>query len=85
MDSLHEAFIQAPEPCEACYIMDARDLFDLLWTVEKKTPIHCNDNAWRGQDNCLYNSDWIHLKEGYPKIKSKDCCLNNLFDCKNFD
>ncbi len=36
MDLLHEAFIQAPEPCEACYIMDARDLFDLLWTVEKK-------------------------------------------------
>ncbi len=38
MDSLQEAFIYAPEPCEACFIMDAHALFDDLWTVEQKHP-----------------------------------------------
>ncbi len=38
MDSLQEAFIQAPDPCEACFIRDARALFDVLWTVEIKHP-----------------------------------------------
>ncbi len=33
------------------FIMDARFLFDVLWTVEQKTPTHCNDNAWKSQDN----------------------------------
>ncbi len=28
----------------------------------RNTP-HCNDNAWNSQDNFLYNSDWICLKE----------------------
>ncbi len=27
-----------PEPCEARFIMDARALFDVFWTVEQK---HC--------------------------------------------
>ncbi len=60
MDSLQEAFIHAPEPCEAHFIMDVRALFDVLWT---ETPTHCNDNAWKSQDNFLNNSDWIRLKE----------------------
>ncbi len=38
MDSLQEAFIHAPEPCETRFIMDARTLFDDLWTVEQKHP-----------------------------------------------
>ncbi len=38
MDSLQEAFIHPPEPCEACFIMDARALFDVFWTVEQKHP-----------------------------------------------
>ncbi len=38
MDSLQEAFIHPPEPCEACFIMDACTLFDLFWTVEQKHP-----------------------------------------------
>ncbi len=37
MDSLQEAFTHAPELCEARFIMDARALFDVLWTVETKT------------------------------------------------
>ncbi len=38
MDSLQEAFIHPPEPCEARFIMDACTLFDLFWTVEQKHP-----------------------------------------------
>ncbi len=38
MDSLQEAFIHAPEPCEAHFIMDAHALFAVLWTVEQKQP-----------------------------------------------
>ncbi len=38
MDSLQEAFIHPPEPCEARFIMDARTLFDVFWTVEQKHP-----------------------------------------------
>ncbi len=60
MDSLQEALIRALEPCEARFIMDAHTLFDVFWTIEQK---HFNDNAWNSQDNFLYNSDWIHLKE----------------------
>ncbi len=37
IESLQDAFIQAPEPCEARFIVDARALFDVLWTVEKNT------------------------------------------------
>ncbi len=36
MASLQEAFIHPPEPCEAHFIMDARALFDVFWTVEQK-------------------------------------------------
>ncbi len=36
MDSLQEAFIHPPEPCEACF-MDAHTLFDYSWTVEQNT------------------------------------------------
>ncbi len=46
MDSLQEAFINAPELCEAHFIMDARTSFGLL---NKNT--HRNDNAWNSQDN----------------------------------
>ncbi len=38
MDSQQEAFIHPPEPCKACFIMDAHALFDVLWTVEQKHP-----------------------------------------------
>ncbi len=38
MDSLQEAFIHAPEPCEARFIMDAHALFDVFWTVQQKHP-----------------------------------------------
>ncbi len=38
MDSLQEAFIHAPEPCEAHFIMDVRALFDFLWAVQQKHP-----------------------------------------------
>ncbi len=38
MGSLQEPFIRAPEPCEACFIMNARALLDVLWTVEQKHP-----------------------------------------------
>ncbi len=32
------AFIHPPESCEACFITDARTLFDVLWTDEQKHP-----------------------------------------------
>ncbi len=53
MNSLQEAFIHPPEPCEARFIMDERALFDVLWTVEKKKkhPNDSNANAWNSQDN----------------------------------
>ncbi len=38
MDSLQEAFIHPPEPCEAHFIMDVHALFDVFWTVEQKHP-----------------------------------------------
>ncbi len=38
MDSLQEAFIHPPEPCEACFIMDAHTLYCVFWTVEQKQP-----------------------------------------------
>ncbi len=38
MDSLQEAFIHAPELCDACFITDARALFNVFWTVEQKHP-----------------------------------------------
>ncbi len=38
MDLLQEAFIHAPEPCEARFIMDACTLFNVSWTVEQKPP-----------------------------------------------
>ncbi len=46
MDSLQEAFVYPPEPCEARFIMDARALFDALWTVHKETPADRNDSDW---------------------------------------
>ncbi len=27
-----------PEPCEACFTMDAHALFNVFWTVEQKHP-----------------------------------------------
>ncbi len=38
IDSLQEAFIYAPEPSEAHFIMDVHALFDMFWTVEQKHP-----------------------------------------------
>ncbi len=51
MDSLQKAVIHAPEPCEACFILDAHTLFDVLWLLNLEEP---------GQ---LINSDWSCLKE----------------------
>ncbi len=49
MDLLQEAFIHAPELCEAHFTTDVRALFDVLsWT---ETPAHCNDNSWKCKDN----------------------------------
>ncbi len=41
MDSLQEAFIHPPppEPCDD-FIKDARTLFHVFWTVDKKHPIN---------------------------------------------
>ncbi len=39
MDSLQEAFIHPPEPCEARFIMDGCALFDYFWAVEQKHAI----------------------------------------------
>ncbi len=36
IDSLQEAFIHSPEPCEARFIMEGWMRFDYFWTVEKK-------------------------------------------------
>ncbi len=36
--NVHDAFIHAPEPCEARFIMDARTLFNMFWTVKQKHP-----------------------------------------------
>ncbi len=38
MDLLQEVFIHPPEPCEARFIMNARALFKVFWTVEQKHP-----------------------------------------------
>ncbi len=39
MDSLQEAFIHSPEPCEGHFITDARTLFHVFLTVDKKHPL----------------------------------------------
>ncbi len=39
MDSLQEAFIHPPEPCEGHFITDAHALFHVFWTVDKKHPL----------------------------------------------
>ncbi len=39
MDSLQEAFIHPLEPCEERFITDARTLFHVFWTVDKKHPL----------------------------------------------
>ncbi len=44
MDSVQEAFIHPPKPCEGHFIMDARVLFHIFWTVDDKhllTPLKC--------------------------------------------
>ncbi len=38
LESLQEAFIHPPEPCEARFTMDVRALFNSFWTVEQKHP-----------------------------------------------
>ncbi len=40
MDSLQEAFIHPPEPCEGRFITNACTLFHVFWTVDKKTPAY---------------------------------------------
>ncbi len=62
MDSLQQAFIHPPEPCDA-RIMDAHTLFKASWTVEQKHPPTAIIELGSGQDNFYYNSDWIRLKE----------------------
>ncbi len=39
MDLGKEAFIHPPEPCKACFNMDACALFHVFWTVDKKHPL----------------------------------------------
>ncbi len=54
----------SPKPCETCFNIDARALFDYFWTVEQKhpppTPIL---KLGRARNMFYYNSDWIRLKE----------------------
>ncbi len=38
IDSLQEAFILTPEPCDACFNMDGCALFNYFLTVEQKHP-----------------------------------------------
>ncbi len=44
MDSLQEAFIHTPEPCDARFIMDAHFLFNVLFNDSKS--IH--SLQWQG-------------------------------------
>ncbi len=62
MDSLQEAFILPPEPCEAHLIMDVHALFDVFWTVKQKHPLTAMIKLRRARTIFLYNSDWIRLK-----------------------
>ncbi len=62
IDSLQEAYIHPPEPCDVRFIMDGHALLTFCGQL-KKTPTHCNDKVWKTKDNFLYNSDWIRLKE----------------------
>ncbi len=39
------------------------DVLYLTFGQLKKTPAHCHYKTWKGQDNFLFNSDWIRLKE----------------------
>ncbi len=39
IDSLQEAFIHPLELCEAHFNSDARTLFHVFWTVNKKHPL----------------------------------------------
>ncbi len=63
MDSLQEAFIHSPEPCEARFIMDVHALFEVFWTVEQKHLATAMITLGRARTIFLCNSDWIRLKE----------------------
>ncbi len=39
MDSLQEAFIHSPEPCEVRFITDVHTLLHVFWTVDNKHPL----------------------------------------------
>ncbi len=52
MNTLHAPFIHTPEPCEACFIVEARALFNMFWTVKEKHPNHHEDKL------CLYMKFW---------------------------
>ncbi len=63
MDSLQEAFIHPTELCDARFFNGcAHFYFTSSGLLTKSTRLH-HCKAWRGQDNFLYNSDWIRLKE----------------------
>ncbi len=63
IDSLQEAFVHPPEPCEARFIMDRCDYLHFFWTVEQKHPPTAIIKPGRARTFFKYYSDWIHLKE----------------------
>ncbi len=66
IDLLQEAFIHPPEPCDARFNMDACTYLTTFGLLNKNTH-PCHYKAWKSQDNFLYTSDWIHLKEEVKK------------------
>uniref|UniRef100_A0A672NZQ0 Solute carrier family 12 member 2-like n=1 Tax=Sinocyclocheilus grahami TaxID=75366 RepID=A0A672NZQ0_SINGR len=59
MDSLQEAFIHPPEPCEARFITNAHALFDVFWNswthsnAWKKCGVGCSDGVVSSRPQCL--------------------------------
>ncbi len=62
MDWLQWAFIHPSEPCEDCFIT-VRVLYFKSSEQDPANTCLVPLYAWRGQNNFLYNTDWIRLKE----------------------
>ncbi len=63
MDSLQGAFIHLPEPCEGCFITDARPLFHVFQTGSSKHLFSPMERLGGAKQFFLYNFDWIRLKK----------------------
>ncbi len=62
IDSLQEAFVHPPEPCEARFIMDRCDYLHFFELLNRNTT-DCHYKARKSRTFFKYYSDWIHLKE----------------------